>query len=90
MPEIVKGKKEQPELPIQDHADGNGRAKDHNLGYTPTRIGSILSFDLSVNGLGIFSQVTKEDVAVRSGNGFFRRYSPFEPFFYEAVAPERD
>src|SRR5215831_17117963 len=52
LPEIIEGQKEEPKLPVQKEANGDGRPQNCNLGNPPTGIDSVLSFDFAVDRLG--------------------------------------
>lgn len=56
--EIIEWQKEEPKLPVQNEADGNGRPQNCNLGNPPTGIDPVLSFDFAVDRLRIFAEVT--------------------------------
>jgi hypothetical protein len=55
---IIKWQKEEPKLPVQNEADGDGRTQNCNLGNSPTGIDSVLSFDFPVDRLRIFTKIT--------------------------------
>jgi len=53
--QIIKRKKKDPELPIQNEANRNSRPENNNLGDSPPRIDPVLPFDFLVDGPGIVS-----------------------------------
>jgi hypothetical protein len=53
--QIIKRRKKDPELPIQDEADSNSRPENNNLGDSPPCIDPVLPFDFLVDGPGIIS-----------------------------------
>ena len=54
---IIEGQKEEPKLPVQNEANGDGRPENCNLGNSPSGIDPVLSFDFAVDRLGIFAEV---------------------------------
>lgn len=58
VPEIIERQKEEPKLPVQNEANGDGRPQNCNLGNSPTGIDPVLSFDFPVDRLRIFAEVT--------------------------------
>jgi hypothetical protein len=63
--QIIKGKKKDPELPIQNEADSNSRPENNNLSDSPPRIDPVFPFDFLVDGPGIVSQVAQKNVSPR-------------------------
>ena len=56
--EIIEWQKEEPKLPVQNEADGDGRPENCNLSNSPTGIDPVLSFNFPVDRLRIFAEVT--------------------------------
>ena len=62
MSQVIKRQEEDPESPVDYEANGDCRSQYHDFRDAPSRIDRIFSFDLGINGLRIFPNVTKKDV----------------------------
>jgi len=56
--QIIERQKEEPKLPVQNEANGDGRPQDRNLGNPPTGIDAVLSFNFAVDRFRIFPEIT--------------------------------
>jgi len=65
LPEIIEWQKEEPKLPVQNEADGDGCSQNYNLRNSPAGIDPVLSLDFPIDRLRIFPEVTQENVAKR-------------------------
>ena len=58
LPEIIERQKEEPKLPVQNEADGDGRPQNYNLGNSPTGIDPVPFFDFPVDRFRLFAEIT--------------------------------
>ena len=61
--QIIKGKKIDPEFPIQNQTDRDRRSKNHYFDDSPPGVDPVFTFDFAVDCFGIFPEITEENVA---------------------------
>jgi hypothetical protein len=62
MSQVIKREKEDPEFPVYQEANGDGRSQYCDFCDTPSRIDRILSFDFGIDDFWIFPKVTEENI----------------------------